>query len=132
MQTQAHIRHRADQDVLADWLASARETGVEDHYLGKRSYPRVTWCEPITVEALDGREATDSFFAYANDISAGGMGIRCRERVEVFSHIRVTLDETRESLCGQVRHCTPTPTGFLIGIEFELGADEPAAMRKSA
>ncbi len=123
---------RSNSDVINAWLASAREVGVEDGYRGKRVAPRFTWSAPVMVEVLGTRRPGEAAYAYASDISAGGMGLRCRQPVGVFQRLRVTLDETGENLCGQVRHCTRTATGYLIGIEFEPATDEPAALRKSA
>lgn len=132
MHAQAYNRSRTDVDILTEWLASARRTGVEDSYRGKRAHPRVTWPAPITVEVLNTTGAAAPAYAYACNISEGGMGLRCRQPVEVFTRVRVTLDETGESLCGQVRHCTTTATGFVIGIQFELDTDDTAKLRKSA
>ena len=132
MHAQAYNQLRTDVDILAEWLDSARRSGVEDPYRGKRARPWVTWPAPITVEVLNAAGAAAPAYAYTYNISEGGMGLRYRQPVEVFTRIRVTLDETGESLYGQVRHCTPTPTGFVIGIQFELDANDTTALRKSA
>ncbi len=132
MQALPQNQIRTDQDILADWLARAGEDGVEDLYRGKRAHPRVTWQAPVSIEFPDSSESAGAAFAYASDVSQGGMSVRCRQEAEVFSRMCVTLDETGESLYGKVRHCTRTTTGFVIGIEFQLGSAEQVALRKSA
>lgn len=122
MQARVCVSGRTDSHVLATWLARAREAGgVEDTYLGKRLHPRTTWCAPVTVRELKPDGGVQ--YAYVCDISYGGLGLRCRGPVEVFSRISVTLDETGEVLCGQVRHCTETVCGYVVGISFELDVE---------
>ena len=132
MHTTACNVARTDLEILETWLTAAREEGLADTYAGKRAHPRMIWVVPATLEILDPDRPAAPAYIYTSDISRGGMGLRCRQPVELFAQVRITLDETGESLCGQVRHCTPIPTGFIVGIEFELQDGETLMLRKSA
>lgn len=124
----------ADQsDTIDRWLDDARETGTADAYAGKRRWVRYQWEAPVTVSVIGGKRGQPPQYAYTRDISRGGIGFKCRQKVAPMSMIRVMRDDTGETLCGRVRHCTSTVNGYLIGLEFE--ADPQAStepLRRSA
>lgn len=119
-------------DTISQWLDEAHQTGQSDSYAGKRRTVRYTLEAPVLVEIIDAGPRTAPQYGYCRDISRGGMGVKCRQRIATMSRVRVTREDTDEAVYGRIRHCTATLNGFIIGIEFEAGPQESAALRKSA
>lgn len=131
----AALESRANSDfdgTVSRWLEEARATGRADAYAGKRRWVRYTWKVPVTVEVVTGGTGETSQAAYSRDLSRGGLGFKCRQRIETASLVCVTRDQTNETIYGRVRHCTGTFGGFIVGIEFEAGPQGGQALRKSA
>lgn len=131
----ATLASRTDLDLertVGRWLAEACQTGIADSYAGKRRWVRYTWQVPVMVTVVAPGPGRAPQFATSRNLSRGGIGLRCRERIGPMSLVRVTRDETDESVYGRVRHCTGTFGGFLIGIEFEAGPEVGQTLRKSA
>jgi c-di-GMP-binding flagellar brake protein YcgR len=126
------IRANDEATITAKrWLASAKRTGQGDTYAGKRRHARYTWVNPVTIEVMEGQHAGRAYYATTRDISAGGIGTRCRHRLDVMTLVCV-IDEDGEAVFGRVRHCGEVLGAFLIGVEF---ADIPipaCLTRKSA
>ncbi len=121
-----------EQNTAQQWLADACLAGQEYEYAGKRHYQRTTWQVPITVEILDGTRAGEHEYAMARDISESGMGFRCRRAVPVWSLVRITVDQDGSYVHAQVKSCTDTIGGFLIGVEFKPQQQLCPTIRKSA
>ncbi|MFQ5490043.1 MAG: PilZ domain-containing protein [Phycisphaerae bacterium] len=133
--TQPSIQSEPDQGDLAtlkSWLAGARESGEEDRYAGKRSTPRIVWNESVIVEVVGKRTDGPRIYGFTRDVSAGGIGLRCRERLEPGKPVRITLEATGETLCGRIRYCSEVLGAFLVGVEFELRTDQQATLRRTA
>ena len=134
----AALESRSDSDfegTVSRWLDEARATGRADAYAGKRRWVRYTWKVPVTVDVATGGTGQASQPAYSRDLSRGGLGLKCRQRIETASLVRVTRDQTNETMYGRVRHCTGTFGGFIVGIEFEASPQARQArqaLRKSA
>ena len=117
------------------WLSEARRTGVADSYTGKRREPRCSWDVQVTIDVLGDREPGESYYANSRDISARGMGLRCRRPVPTHALVRITIDETGESAVARVAQCTRGICDYHIGVEFirETGsASAPAGATAGA
>lgn len=121
-----------DEATRNRWVTAARVDGVEDNYAGKRAHPRTSWKSAVRVEALGRGAAPRPVYGYTRDISAGGVGLKCHERIKPCTKVQITLEDTGECLCGVVRHCSEGVGSFLIGVEFEFRYPEPTRMLKSA
>lgn len=113
--------HGQSQDghpTSGKWLAEAQLTGDSDNYAGKRRQPRTTWDVQVTIEILEDGEPTETYYANARDISAGGMGMRCRKAVPDHAQVRITVDETGESVPARATQCTQGICDYHIGVEF--------------
>ncbi len=133
--TAATAESRTDwnqDDTAGQWLDEAQETGRADSYAGKRCAVRYTLEVPVLVEVIGEGSRTAPQYGYSRDVSRGGMGVKCRQRIATMSRVRVTREDTNEALYGRIRHCTTTLNGFIIGIEFEAGPQECNALRRSA
>lgn len=123
---------QGDQATLKRWLAAAHENGSEDSYSGKRTTPRIGWKESVTLEVMAKAKNGLKIYGFVRDISAGGMGLRFRQRVAPGSYVRITLDSSGETLCGRVRHCCDVLGAFVVGVEFEMRAQPQATLRLTA
>ena len=131
MQAQTYVWNE-EETTVRQWLVNARLRGEEDVYAGKRRRPRVTWQVPVTVEILDGVRANQSDYATSKDVSAGGMGLRCRRAIEARTLVRVVTDEDGRFVHARVMHCTETIGGFFIGVEFQPQQLACRTIRQSA
>lgn len=103
--------------IIQQWLADARQAGLQNTYTGKRRRLRVTWRAHLILEILEGDQAGETDYAQAQDISEGCLGIRCRRRVPLWSSVRVSTEDGTQSVNAKVRHCTPTVGGYRLGLE---------------
>ena len=131
MQTQLEVRTE-ETATVEQWLAEARLEGREDTYAGKRRYPRVTWHVPVILDGLDGERAGECYYATTKDLSAGGMGFRCRQPVPVRSLVRVMSEIDGQSVYAKVMHCTETVGACFIGVEFQPQEQIDRATRECA
>lgn len=136
MQTLAQIKVGGTIDekqaTVRQWVTEARVFGQECGYAGKRRHPRITWQAPLTVQILDGARVGESEYGAARDISEGGVGLRVRRSVPVWSHVRVTYDGDGRQVYGQVMHCTETVGGFIVGVQFQSQQENERTIRRSA
>ena len=133
--TAATAESRSDRnqdDTVSQWLDEAHQTGRADSYAGKRRTVRYTLEAPVLVKVIGAGSRTAPQYGYTRDISRGGMGVKCRQRIATMSRVRVTREDTNQTVYGLIRHCTATLNGFIIGIEFEAAPQECNALRKSA
>lgn len=100
------------------WLDEAQRTGEKDNYSGKRRQPRCSWDAQVTIDVLQDDETTESFYANTLNISAGGIGMRCRKPVPTHALVRITVDESGESVLARVAQCTQGICDYHIGVEF--------------
>ena len=112
-----HSQSQKSNPTSQKWLAEAKRTGEKDNYAGKRRQPRCTWDVQVTVEILENGEPTETLYANTRDISAGGMGMRCRKVVPAHSEVRITIDETGESMPARVTQCTRSICDYQSGVE---------------
>ena len=121
--------NRTEERTVRTWLANASRTGAKDVYAGKRKFVRYTWLTSAKVEVRSGVSCDTTVYASTRDISAGGLGLKVRQRLQPGAIVRVTLDEGGESVTGRVRHCSEALGGFYVGIEFIFETD-PAPRRR--
>jgi len=52
------------------------------------------------------------------EVSESGLSLRCQQEVpvDVRAEVTVAVESPSISLHGEVRHCTPTDGGFLVGV----------------
>lgn len=113
-----HNQSQEANPTFRKWFTEARQTGESDNYAGKRRQRRCTWDAQITIEVLENGEPTATYYANTRDISTGGMGMRCRKAVPAHAEVRITIDETGESVQARVTQCTEGICGYHIGVEF--------------
>ncbi len=58
--------------------------------------------------------------ATLHNLSVGGLALRCRRPIPSGTRLALALHQPEQSLYGEavVRHCTQTPGGYLVGLEF--------------
>ena len=101
--------------VFERWLAQAREEGVDDGVLNKRSCSRIAWA--IYVEVAG--EGAERLTGRTRDISEGGIGLQCRKPLPERTRVRIYRTDTPnpdEYVEGEVVHSTGTVGGFKIGV----------------
>ncbi len=79
----------------------------------QRQYPRLATDEPAVIQSL-APFATEAWDVRIVDVSKGGVRIQTPRPLAPDSLIRVSMKFS--IACGDVRHCTPTPTGYQAGI----------------
>ena len=122
-----HSQSQEANPTSAKWFAEAQQTGESDNYAGKRSQPRCTWDVQVTIEILENGQPSETYYANTRDISVGGMGMRCRKAVPDHAQVRITIDETGESVQARVTQCTQGICDYHIGVEFVAEAQESPA-----
>jgi hypothetical protein len=101
------------------WLRQAREAGESDSYTGKRRQARLTWQAQLEVKVASAGGGTETHIATACDISTEGIGLLCRQKLELFSKIEITPPGEAVGPLAVVRQCTPTLNAYLVGAAFE-------------
>lgn len=107
----------ATRQVATRWINDAKNWSKGDTFGGLRRSPRYQWRTPITVEILEGRDAGICCYANTQDISLGGLGFSCRQKLEQGVLICI-CDDNGDAVFGRVRHCEKNITTFQVGIEF--------------
>ena len=107
-------------------LASHRVKAVEKHAPGRRREMR--WPFPGTIEVWlpEGCYGERHFLGTLHNLSPGGAAMRARRPVASDTRIALAIHVPELTCYGHavVRHCTQTPAGYLIGMEFVLEPDE--------
>ena len=106
--------------LARQWPQEARRTDRTDTYAGQRRYRRTTWEAALEVQVSLGPGRTETRYASARDISAGGIGFRRRQRIPPCAAVRVCLAGQAEGVRAMIMHCTQSLGGYLIGAEFRF------------
>jgi PilZ domain-containing protein len=98
-----------------------------------RLHSRRPMVSPVRVSWRDSVGARERDNARCRDISAGGLGVELPDRLKVHTrvHFRV-LDSTRLAGTGEVRHCTPIGSRYLIGVRFDSISGSPSGSSLSS
>lgn len=111
--------------VIQQWLDLARSTGQRLPSIG-HAQPRFTWDARVTIAMVRDDRSTESHYATARDMSAGDLAIRCRRAIAVGTTLRITLDDTGDSVSGIVQSCVQEISTFAVVVVF---AKPPVARR---
>ena len=110
------LTERAVTDLLRGRTAPSNHTVRRQ----RRSYPR--WPFPGTVElwVVEAPGQQRHLLASSENLSQGGVGIRCDEHLAPGTLVDIALHEPERSLHGhaEVRHCTEFPHGYYLGLQF--------------
>ena len=106
-------------------MADAGRDGGVDSYNGKRRDKRTRWQAPVMVELNPDSPQRAILNANTRDISASGMGLRCRTALKANTEVRIYVGDGDEFISATVRHCTRSLPGFIIGVEFDVRQDDP-------
>jgi hypothetical protein len=106
------------RETVQSWIDMAVQAGSEqDTYNSRRGNLRTDWYYPL--ELLVGDKV---YYANARDISETGIGLVCRQSLDVETDIFVRRDENDPWVPCRVRHVTETIGASKVGVEvsFEL------------
>jgi hypothetical protein len=112
-----------DRELVNAWLTQGRATGQADPYAGKRRHPRTTWHVNLQIRVPDQRRRGQWHYAVACDVSEGGIGFFCRQRIEPCTRIHVYVENELVGVPAVVMHCSSALGGYQIGAEYRF---EPA------
>ncbi len=113
--------------TINDWVEDAQaQGGPIDLYSGKRREPRRIWDAMLDVHVLTGATEGSFHYATARDISGGGMGIQCRQKLEPGTWVGMYVSGCDQGATAIVRHCTETIGGYVIGLEFVARLKQPS------
>lgn len=105
-------------------IRSRKESAKPGAQHEKRQRPR--WPFPGAVELwLPVRGGGEKHvLAVCQNISEGGIGLRCESRLEEGAMVNIAVHQPEVSLHGKavVRHCTARDNGYLAGLEFSFGS----------
>ncbi len=101
------------------WLEEARRQGESDQYPAKRCSTRYEWAARLEVKYKTPKGHEVVFNAEGLQISEQGIGFRCREPVEPYTSVEITVCGENSYAKAIVRHCTRSLRGYKIGAEFE-------------
>jgi hypothetical protein len=74
----------------------------------------------VCVSWRDNVGARDRENARCRDISPGGLGVELPDRIKLRTRVQFRiLDKTKLAGIGEVRHCTPLGSNYLIGMRFQ-------------
>ena len=92
-----------------------------------RLHARRPLVSPVRVSWRDNVGARERDNARCRDISVGGLGVELPDRLKIHTrvHFRV-LDSARLAGTGEVRHCTPFGSKYLIGVRFDSISGSPS------
>jgi len=110
--------------VIQSWVDDASVDGDMDAYAGKRRWARVRWQVPVTIETRPAGTQQKCHYVTSRDVSAGGFGVWCNQPIEPGTKVRLSVHDGSESVDAQVKQCTETVGGFIIGVEFQT-QDKP-------
>lgn len=104
-------------------LVRARQAADDaDWYEGREKRDDVRWPFPGAVELWpvdgDGRER---WYATCRNLSLYGLGMLTEQPFDPGTNVEIACHFPEASFYGQavIRHCTETPHGFLVGVEFD-------------
>lgn len=107
-------------EAIRDLVDAQRIESVSKETPGKRREER--WPFPGTVEVWLPEECYGErhILATLHNLSANGLGMRCRRPLPVDTKIAVAIHQPELSCYGHavVRHCTQAHVGYLVGMEF--------------
>ena len=112
-----------DASLVDAWRQQARQAGRTNAYAGKRRTPRTTWNAALEVYVPKSAVGTAIHYATARDISAGGIGLQCRQAIPDCTLVRICRAGELTGVSAMVMHCTQSLTGYIIGLEFRF--DDP-------
>ena len=119
---EAAARQHRGQDhevsLIYKWLSTAKRTGIRDSYAGKRRTPRYQIQLPVVIEVNPGTTKCRMLYVNSRDISRGGIGVTCREKLQPLTPVRIYVDDGEASVSGIVRHASPILGAYIVGIEF--------------
>ena len=105
-------------DTQRQWMQDARHSGEADVYAGKRHQERFSWFPQLEVRVPAAGGQTRAYIASGHDISDGGVRFFCRQPIELFANVEISVEGEEDSVPVTVRHCTRTFNGYLIGADF--------------
>ncbi len=108
------------REAIIGLLVSRQESDAQDGDPGNRGKPR--WAFPGAVEmwVTDSTGLETHLLGVCQNLSEGGVGVRCDEELEVGATLPIAVHQPEASFHGRgiVRHCTPRGQSLLVGIEF--------------
>ncbi len=110
------------RSLIIDFVEAIRSRGEPETESPQRSVRRYHRSWPLGV-SWNGPGGGDICVAL-HDASYQGVSFLCDHRFEVGGHLFVRLfwhDDTAPAVPAVVRHATPTPNGYLVGCEFNVG-----------
>jgi len=89
----------------------------------RRQVPRWPFSGQVEMWLPDDDGGESLSLASCENLSAGGVGVRCDEPMEPGLEIPIAVHQPEASFHGWavVRHCTKLPEGFYTGLEFIFG-----------
>jgi hypothetical protein len=100
------------------WVEEARQACQGDPWPGKRGEQRYRWSAPLEVLVPAASGAAQTVLATANDVSAVGIGFRCRQELPQFATVEIRVAGEAVGVAATVKQVTRTVNGFTIGAEF--------------
>lgn len=89
----------------------------------RRQMPRWPFSGQVEMWLPDGDGGESLLLASCENLSAGGVGVRCDEPMALGLEIPIAVHQPEASFHGRavVRHCTNLREGFYVGLEFIFG-----------
>lgn len=117
---------RISPEVIRELIDAHRVELQPKHQHVARKEQR--WPFPGTVELWlpEDTYGERHLLATLHNLSANGLGMRCRQPVPVNTRIAVAIHQPELSCYGDavIRHCTRSQVGYLIGMEFVFATEE--------
>ena len=105
------------------WVDQAGPASADTRQAERRREPRRPWHQRLTVSVDSLSGATLRFRAFSRNVTPGGMQFDCQHRIDPYKWIDIRKDGCDERVAAQVRYCVPAGTGYLIGVQFDVGSD---------
>lgn len=124
--TQYKPQGRTRPALLKELLIEARSGGGRDSHLAKRRSARFAHNARMEISVVGEHETRLVGDLY--NISSSGVAIRCRQRIEVDTYLRIrrwSPDTKYEWVEAVVRHCSRGVSGYLIGARFVEPIPDP-------
>ena len=100
------------REIVQQWLRGAMLDGEVDAYYSKREHARYSWQQRL--EMMAGGKL---LYVQARDISAGGVGLVCRQELRLGELVEIRRDAEEPWVPARVAHATATVGAFRTGFE---------------
>jgi len=114
---------RLTRKRVAALVKARQEQEDPDFFEGGERRENFRWPFPGAVELWPaGGDGRERWYATCRNLSMGGLGMVAEQPFEAGTQVEIAchFPEATFFVEAVVRHCTPVPDGFLVGVEFRF------------